>query len=64
MDTNDSKGRTTFRRTDTRMHNLVDQAVSSLPSVGLKHAAEFLAAMAVPAPVAVRALVYPQRRRH
>ncbi len=64
MDTTETPGRTPFRRTDTRMHTVVDQAIASLPAVGLKQAAQFLAAMAVPAPVAVRTLVYPQLRRH
>jgi hypothetical protein len=50
-------------RTDMRTRDLVNQAVASIPTLGLQRAAEFLAAMNVPAEIAVRALVYPQRRR-
>ena len=51
-------------RTDMRTRDLINQAVASIPTLGLQRAAEFLAAMNVPAEVAVRALVYPNRRRH
>jgi hypothetical protein len=51
------------RRTDVRTRDLVNQAVASVPTLGLQRAAEFLAAMNVPAEVAVRALVYPKQRR-
>ena len=50
-------------RTDMRTRDLVNQAVASVPSLGLQRAAEFLASMNVPAEVAVRTLVYPNRRR-
>jgi hypothetical protein len=50
-------------RTDMRTRDLINQAVASIPSLGLQRAAEFLAAMNVPAEIAVRALVYPHRRR-
>jgi hypothetical protein len=50
-------------RTDMRTRDLVNQAVASIPTLGLQRAAEFLAAMNVPADVAVRTLVYPNRRR-
>ncbi|QNB01411.1 hypothetical protein G4G31_12995 [Massilia sp. Se16.2.3] len=50
-------------RTDLRTRDLVNQAVASVPTLGLQRAAEFPAAMNVPAEVAVRTLVYPQRRR-
>lgn len=50
-------------RTDMRTRDLVNQAVASVPSLGLQRAAEFLAAMNVPAEIAVRTLVYPNRRR-
>jgi hypothetical protein len=50
-------------RTDMRTRDLVNQAVASVPSLGLQRAAEFLASMDVPAEIAVRALVYPGRRR-
>jgi len=50
-------------RTDMRTRDLVNQAVASVPALGLPQAAEFLAAMGVPSDVAVRALVYPDRRR-
>jgi hypothetical protein len=51
-------------RTDMRTRDLINQAVASIPALGLQRAAEFLAAMNVPAEIAVRALVYPHRRRH
>ena len=50
-------------RLDTRTRDLVNQAVASVPTLGLQRAAEFLATMNVPAEVAVRVLVYPGRRR-
>lgn len=51
------------QRTDIRTRDLINQAVASIPTLGLQRAAEFLATMNVPAEVAVRVLVYPQRRR-
>lgn len=51
-------------RTDMRTRDLVNQAVASIPTLGLQRAAEFLAAMNVPAEIAVRTLVYPHRRRN
>jgi len=51
------------QRVDLRTRDLVDQAIASVPTLGLQRAAEFLATMNVPAEVAVRVLVYPQRRR-
>ena len=51
------------QRTDGRTRDLVNQAVASVPTLGLQRAAEFLATMNVPAEVAVRVLVYPHRRR-
>jgi len=51
-------------RTDMRTRDLVNQAVASIPTLGLQRAAEFLAAMNVPADIAVRTLVYPHRRRN
>jgi hypothetical protein len=50
-------------RTDMRTRDLINQAVASIPTLGLQRAAEFLASMNVPAEIAVRALVYPDRRR-
>lgn len=50
-------------RTDMHTRDLVNQAVASIPTVGLQRAAEFLETMNVPAEIAVRALVYPNRRR-
>jgi hypothetical protein len=50
-------------RTDMRTRDLVNQAVASVPTLGLQRAAEFLASMNVPAEIAVRTLVYPNRRR-
>ena len=54
---------TRVMRTDMRTRDLVNQAVASIPTLGLQRAAEFLAAMNVPAEIAVRTLVYPSRRR-
>jgi hypothetical protein len=51
-------------RTDMRTRDLVNQAVASIPTLGLQRAAEFLAAMNVPAEIAIRTLVYPNRRRN
>ena len=51
------------QRTDQRTRDLINQAVASIPTLGLQRAAEFLATMNVPAEVAVRVLVYPNRRR-
>ena len=51
------------QRIDMRTRDLVNQAVASIPTLGLQRAAEFLAAMNVPAEIAVRTLVYPHRRR-
>jgi hypothetical protein len=50
-------------RTDVRTCDLINQAIASIPSVGLQRAAEFLASMNVPAEIAIRTLVYPARRR-
>jgi hypothetical protein len=52
-----------MQRTDMRTRDLVNQAVASIPTLGLQRAAEFLASMNVPAEIAVRTLVYPDRRR-
>jgi hypothetical protein len=54
---------TRVQRLDHRTRDLVNQAVASVPTLGLQRAAEFLATMNVPAEVAVRVLVYPHRRR-
>jgi hypothetical protein len=51
------------QRVDSRTSDLVNQAIASIPTLGLQRAAEFLATMNVPAEVAVRVLVYPARRR-
>jgi hypothetical protein len=51
-------------RSDLRTRDVVNQAIAALPEIGLKRAAEFLAAMGVPHEVAVRTLVYPTMRRH
>lgn len=55
--------RTRVVRTDQRTRDLVNQAVASIPALGLQRAAEFLASVDVPAEVAVRTLTYPERRR-
>lgn len=50
-------------RTDQATRELVDQAIAAVPKVGIRGAAEFLAAMHVEPGIAARALVYPRRRR-
>lgn len=50
-------------RSDFRTRDVIDQAIASIPTVGMQRAAEFLAAMNVPAELAIRTLVYPKRRR-
>lgn len=50
-------------RSDFRTRDVIDQAIASIPTVGLQRAAEFLSAMNVPAELAIRTLVYPNRRR-
>jgi len=52
-----------IKRTDVRTCDLINQAIASIPSVGLQRAAEFLNSMNVPAEIAIRTLVYPARRR-
>lgn len=51
------------QRLDYRTRDLVNQAIASVPTLGMQRAAEFLANMNVPAEVAVRVLVYPHLRR-
>jgi hypothetical protein len=70
MNTNDNQPesqpmiRTIFQpRTDVRTRDIINQAVASIPTVGLQRAAEFLEAMNIPPETAVRVLVYPNRRR-
>lgn len=55
--------RAAHARTDHHTRDIVDQAIAALPKVGLRRAAEFLAAMNVAPDVAVRTLCYPHRRR-
>lgn len=50
-------------RSDHRTRDIVNQAIAALPEVGLRRAAEFLFAMGVPHPIAMRTLVYPAQRR-
>lgn len=50
-------------RNDFRTRDVINQAIASIPTVGLQRAAEFLSAMNVPAELAIRTLVYPKRRR-
>jgi hypothetical protein len=50
-------------RTDLRTRDLINQAIASVPTLGVQRAAAFLAAMNVPPEIAVRCLVYPHRRR-
>lgn len=51
-------------RRDQKTRAVVDQAIAALPAIGLKDAAAFLSAMRVPPEVAVRTLIYPNKRRH
>jgi hypothetical protein len=50
-------------RADLRTRDLINQAIASVPTLGVRRAAAFLAAMNVPPEIAVRCLVYPNRRR-
>ncbi len=50
-------------RTDFFTRDVVNQAIAAVPTLGLQQVAEYLSAMNVPPEVAVRALVYPDRRR-
>lgn len=51
-------------RTDLRTRDVVNQAIAAVPTLGLQQVAEFLNAMNVPPEVAIRTLVYPERRRN
>lgn len=55
--------RAKLTRTDLRTRDLINQAIASIPTLGIQRAAAFLAAMNVPAETAVRCLCYPSRRR-
>jgi hypothetical protein len=50
-------------RTDLRTRDLINQAIASVPALGVQRAAAFLAAMNVPAEIAVRCLCTAHRRR-
>jgi hypothetical protein len=63
MNTTTERPGARMKRTDVRTCDLINQAIASIPSVGLQRAAEFLASMNVPAEIAIRTLVYPARRR-
>jgi hypothetical protein len=63
MNTTTQRPGTRMMRTDVRTCDLINQAIASIPSVGLPRAAEYLASMNVPAEIAIRTLVYPARRR-
>jgi len=63
MNTTPQRPGSRMMRTDVRTCDLINQAIASIPSVGLPRAAEFLASMNVPAEIAIRTLVYPARRR-
>eukprot|EP01041_Mallomonas_annulata_P013476 gene13476-28554_t len=52
------------QRTDFRTRDVVNQAIAAVPALGLQQVAEFLNAMNVPPEVAIRTLVYPDRRRN
>jgi len=51
-------------RTDFRTRDVVNQAIAAIPSLGLQQVAEYLNAMNVPPEIAIRTLVYPDRRRN
>jgi hypothetical protein len=59
----DAAHRPQLTRTDVRTRDLINQAIASVPTLGVQRAASFLAAMNVPADVAVRCLCNPSRRR-
>jgi hypothetical protein len=50
-------------RTDLRTRDLVNQAIASIPTLGVQRAAAFLATMNVPPEVALRCLCNPNKRR-
>lgn len=52
-----------LQRTDLRTRDLVNQAIASIPTLGVQKAAAFLAAMNVPPEIAVRCLLQPHKRR-
>lgn len=52
------------QRTDFRTRDVINQAIAAIPTLGLQQVAEFLNAMNVPPEIAIRTLVYPDRRRH
>lgn len=52
-----------LQRTDLRTRDLINQAIASIPTLGVQKAAAFLAAMNVPPEVAVRCLLQPGKRR-
>ncbi len=51
-------------RIDQETRELVNQAIDAVPTIGLRFAAAFLWASNVPPEIAIRALVYPNRRRN
>jgi hypothetical protein len=51
-------------RTDFRTRDVVNQAIAAIPQLGLQQVAEYLNAMNVPPEIAIRTLVYPERRRN
>ena len=51
-------------RTDFRTRDVVNQAIAAIPTLGVRQVAEFLKAMNVPPDIAIRTLVYPDRRRN
>lgn len=59
----DSRAARRLVRADLRTRDLINQAIASMPTLGVQRAAAFLAAMNVPPEIAVRCLVYPNRRR-
>lgn len=50
-------------RTDMQTATLVQLAIAALPHIGVRRAAQFLAATEVAPDIAVRTLVYPRQRR-
>ena len=52
-----------YFRADQVTRELVDQAIAAIPEIGIPKAAQFLAAMSVPADVAIRVLLHPNQRR-
>jgi hypothetical protein len=54
---------TRLTRSDVRTRDLINQAIASVPTLGMRRAAAFLAASNVPPEIALRCLLHPEKRR-